>query len=192
MEDLGQKLYALQSIIMSLEARVSKIDAQVEMLDDDVGEADTPVGWGEGGGGGETDYAWKIRAVQAFDEENQPYDPPRFNVTVKGGSAQVLGGAEVVFEDAAFEEVPDGSIFFVRYNAWGTDGIGIHAWQSGIQYGSSVPSGTGGAKILGFALGVVGSANVGYVNQFRIGSIQSLLYVDASPSGDGFAFMDIS
>lgn len=63
MEDLGQKLDALQSIILSLEARVSKIDAQVEMMDDDVGEADTPVVWG--GDGTEGDYTSYFRVIDA-------------------------------------------------------------------------------------------------------------------------------
>ena len=62
MEDLGQKLDALQSIILSLEARVSKIDAQVEAMDDDIGEADVPIVRG----GGDASSGWSGIAVNFY------------------------------------------------------------------------------------------------------------------------------
>lgn len=124
MEDFGQKLYALQSIIMSLEARVSKIDAQVEMLDDDVGEADTPVGWGEGGGG--FIYASYFRVADASTTVGDSYTPIIKVIDGHLPDSPVAGPASVngVFVEGGVFTGTLGLEINTDYNIWAQCSLG--------------------------------------------------------------------
>lgn len=144
-----------------------------------------------GSGAAETDYAWKISATEVFNN-GEPYDPPKFDVTVLGGSAQVLGGAEVVFADKTFEAVDDGSYIYIAYFVWNSSGDGIHAWSDGIQCAAALPKKTGVSKTLVFALGKIGKQYNRNVNQFRVGSIQSIVYINANPAAEGYYQATIS
>ena len=145
---------------------------------------------GGGGSSEPTSYAFQISAERVV-ENGVLSDPPTFNVVVLGGTAQVLGGGEVTFADTIQYNVANGTYVYIRYQVWDIDGNAVNGWDAEIQFGSSVPYEPMAPKGLVFALGRVGTDYVGNVNQFRVGSIQSVAVINASPSANDIEQIDI-
>ena len=179
--------------------RTAQFDSETPVVDghsvNDYRYAGADDGWrlpGAGGGATDTgDYAFKITASQALDGEGQPFDPPKFNVKVLSGPAQVLGGAEKVFATTEFEEVSDGEYFYLKYYMWEVDGAAVNACDDEILSAQELPHVSTMPKSLVFALGQVGGDYSRYVNQFRLGAIQALVYINASPEADGLETVEL-
>lgn len=67
------------------------------------------------GGGSTGDYAFKVAAVEKLDENDNPYDPPKYNVRVLGGTAQTLGGTPYIYDDEELVNVEEGWHIYVVY-----------------------------------------------------------------------------
>lgn len=149
---------------------------------------------GGGGGAAETDYAWKISATEVFDN-GDPYDPPKFIVNVLGGPAQVLGGEEHVFSDLIGKTAYENDYVYIRYNLWSASGAAICAWVDEILVEANPPfdeiGGPGVPKTLVFCLGKISKTYLNNVNQYRVGAIQAVAILNASPEHDAYHTVEI-
>lgn len=132
-----------------------------------------------------SDYGFKVTATEEYDEEGATYDPPQFTVRVLSGPAQVLGGEEKIFDDETFENVVDGEIIYIRYKIWDSGRVAICAWDADIQHSATPPVGeTDAPKSLVFALAKIGKDYANNVNQYRLGGIQAVATINASPDSN--------
>lgn len=161
------------------------------------GSVTITVGRGEAGGAAETaetDYAWKISATEVFDN-GDPYDPPKFTVNVLGGPAQVLGGEEHIFSDLIEKTAYENDYVYIRYNLWSASGAAICAWVDEILVGANPPfdeiGGPGLPKTLVFCLGKISKTYLNNVNQYRVGAIQAVAILNASPEHDAYHTVEI-
>ena len=129
------------------------------------------------------DYAFKTTAVANPLQEGQTEADQTYTVTVLDGSAQVLGGEERLFDKVTVGDVPNDSYVYVKYDVWDGDGVAACEWVDGIQVsmGEEPPADDEGAKSLVFAIAKIGLDYVGNVNQYRLGSIQGVAVMNASP-----------
>lgn len=131
-----------------------------------------------------------IRDAQE-DESESDDDPGLFDVSVLGGPAQVLGGAEHLFEDTEFEDpIPGGTHIFVRYRITNAEGEAVCKWDDeGFQLWNPEIDGEAHSpfdsdyvegRTLVFEIGVVGKHYENYVRQDRAGSILAVATINSS------------
>lgn len=129
-----------------------------------------------GGGAGETSYAFQTSAI--------PNTGGTFDVTVIGGAAQVIGGNEIVFPDTSFSGVENDELIFIKYKMWDSDGLGLYQWETGILHAMDIYEGIeedDRSKSMIFTLSKIGSGYNGNVAQFRLGAINAVATINASP-----------
>ena len=134
-----------------------------------------------GGGGGtiDGDYAFKCTARLNLPASGD--NPNIYSVRVLGGSAQAVGGEEHIFNDANFTGV-EAEYIYVKYNLWNELGQTVCAWQDTIQHSINPPvNEVTIPKSLVFIIAKIGEDYSNYVNQFRVGSIQTFATINASP-----------
>lgn len=168
-----------------------------------------PSGVIEGSGDWSGSFGFKITAVPADesaagdgeeptprgvgDEDSDSDDEPEFfDVKVLGGPAQVLGGEEHLFKDEEFEDVKDGTVFYVRYVITDEDGEAVCEWDKGFQRYEPPEDGEdeddennpfiqhGKGRALTFVIGVVSADYEDNVRQDRVGSIMAVATINAS------------
>ena len=150
-----------------------------------------------GGGGNNTegDYAFKVAAVEKLDDNGNPYDPPKYNVRVLGGPAQVLGGVEKVFDDLIDAEATEGDYVYVQYYMWSNINVAICEWAPTIIIDAEPPfdeiGGPGVPKTLVFCIAKIGAEYINNVNQYRLGAIQAVAVLNASPEHDAYHTIEI-
>lgn len=130
------------------------------------------VGGGLGGIVGDGSEAFLISAEEVFQPSGQSYDPKRYNVVIRGGTAQALGQAPANFETATFEDVTAPRFFYISYDM--TD----FEWQEGIQSSTTLPATENPYPVVIGALDELGK------RQDRLGGIEVVVTdnsVDVSP-----------
>lgn len=169
--------------LSQLRAEVSAQRANMELMNDDISEEDSGGYLGEGGGGGSSDYAFKCIAKKEVDGNGNPYSPIQFTVKVFGGPAQVLGGIEKIYDDSTFENVANGSYVWVRYSLWDAAGNAVCEWDASINVTENKPDAEeAGRRALIFLIGRIKVGYERYVRQDRLGAIQAVAMLNASPS----------
>lgn len=144
-----------------LQAQIQSLMSRVEDLEDDFPE--------DIGGGGEevasvpVEYAFAITATQEFDGNGEPYDPPRYTVNVRGGTAQALGQSPADFNDAEFTGVTATRYFYIAYD------MTAYEWVGGIMSDTSIPEVGDSYPI------VIGAIDEAGVRQDRLGAIECIV-----------------
>jgi hypothetical protein len=118
--------------IARLEGIVRDLAGRLDDLEDDYPESEI----GNGVGGTEGDYAFKLSATENMDENGDPYDPPRFTVNVLGGTAQTLGGTPYVYGDEELSNVEEGWHIYVVYENLAPSFTEYGEWRPGIKASS--------------------------------------------------------
>jgi hypothetical protein len=118
--------------IARLEGIVRDLAGRLDDLEDDYPESEI----GNGVGGTEGDYAFKLSATENMDENGDPYDPPRFTVNVLGGTAQTLGGTPYVYDDEELSNVEEGWHIYVVYENLAPSFTEYGEWRPGIKASS--------------------------------------------------------
>lgn len=125
-QGIKQLLEGFALIQTQIEAKIAVMQAQIELMDDDQIQ---PMVGDMGGGSREEDYSFKITATK--DDATGLFD-----VNVLGGTAQTLGGAVHVFDDAEFANASEGDHVWLVYHNVDQNFVEIGTWEPSIQIGT--------------------------------------------------------
>ena len=119
------------------------------------------LGFDSGGGLPSDDAgAFRITATELLQPGGASYSPKRYNVHIRGGTAQALGQAPVNYDSALFEDVVSPLFFFIKYN------MTTYAWIADIQSSLTIPTGDDPYPIVLGALDALGA------RQDRLGGVE--------------------
>lgn len=142
---------------------------------------------------------WAFEATAERDANHEG----KFKVTVRGGTAQAVGGNPAVFPSLATTNISNGEYFYIRFLLWDNSFAPVCRWHttnaqdtSGttgrIEHGQSLPTPSGNARSIVLVLCRVDMNEPGFIVQYRAGAIDIDATLAAGVAGSGITVRTIS